>query len=168
MGRPTPTAGDARELLPCRGACAWLDDPDWSPDGSSIVYSRTESRGTAGWGSLETVDVQTGRVHVLLAPRVRTFTAGARWSPDGSEIVFESVHKDGPGIGADVDGVTLKIVAADATRAGKALTQRRSLRSHRGLEPGRAEHRLPRAGDAGLGGTGPVRRPTGGGDAAAG
>ena len=115
--------GNARELVPCRRACAWLDDPDWSPDGSSVVYSRTESRGTAGWGSLETVDVDTGQVSVILEARVRTFTAGARWAPDGSQIVFESVHKGGPGIGAEVDGVALKIVAADSRKPGKALTQ---------------------------------------------
>ena len=115
--------GNAHVLLPCAAACAWLDDPDWSPDGESIVYSRTESRGTAGWGSLEVVDVDTGRVTVVLAARLRTFTSGARWSPDGSQIVFESVHKDGPGIGAGVDGVSLKIVAADARKAGKALTE---------------------------------------------
>ena len=35
---------NARMLLDCRGRCRWLDDPDWSPDGKQIVYSRTIQR----------------------------------------------------------------------------------------------------------------------------
>lgn len=112
----------AHLLLDCVGACRWLDDPSWSPDGSSIVFSRTIARGRTGWGSLEEVDVATGEVSVILAPRARTFTAGARWSPDGSEIVFESVHKTGPGLEAEIDGVSLQILDRESGKAGPALT----------------------------------------------
>lgn len=109
-------------LLDCAGACRWLDDPSWSPDGSSVVYSRTVARGRTGWGSLEEVEVATGEVSVILAPRARTFTSGARWSPDGSEIVFESVHKTGPGLDADIDGVSLRIVEQSSGKTGPSLT----------------------------------------------
>ena len=112
----------ARVLLDCEGTCRWLDDPSWSPDGSSVVYSRTVARGRGGWGSLEQVDVTTGVVSVIVPARPRTFTAGARWSPDGSQVVFESVHKAGPGLAAEVDGVALRIVEVASGDVGPALT----------------------------------------------
>ena len=86
----------ARKLLDCNGSCRWLDDPDWSPDGNEIVYSRSIQRAD-GWGigTLETVDVATGQVRVVLGPWKRDFTAGARYSPDGDQVVFEKVHKPG-------------------------------------------------------------------------
>ncbi len=113
---------EARVLLDCADTCRWLDDPSWSPDGTSVVFSRTAARGRTGWGSLEEVDVATGEVSVILAPKVRTFTSGARWSPDGTKIVFEDVHKTRTGLEAEIDGVSLRIVARDAHRAGPALT----------------------------------------------
>ena len=112
----------ARKLLDCVGACRWYDDASWSPDGSSIVVSRTVARGSAGLGSLEVVDVATGEESVVIAPRARTFTSGARWSPDGTEIVFESVHKSGPGLDAEVDGVSLRIVEPASGKVGPPLT----------------------------------------------
>lgn len=113
---------EARVLLDCEGSCRWLDDPSWSPDGSSVVYSRTVARGRTGWGSLEQVDVTTGEVSVIVSPRLRAFTAGARWSPDASQVVFESVHKAGPGLAAEVDGVSLRIVDLATGKVGPALT----------------------------------------------
>ena len=93
----------ARKLLDCVRECRWYDDASWSPDGSSIVVSLTVARGRAGLGSLEVVDVVTGEESVLVAPRARTFTSGARWSPD-------------------VDGVTLRIVEVGSGKVGPALT----------------------------------------------
>ena len=101
-------------LLDCARSCRWLDDPDWSPDGKQIVYSRTIQRAN-GWGigTLETVDVATGKVRVVLGPWKRDFTAGARYSPDGRQVVFEKVHKIGRGPDADIDRVTLSVVRLD-------------------------------------------------------
>ena len=105
---------DARMLLDCRGRCRWLDDPDWSPDGRRIVYSRTIERAD-GWGigTLETVDVATGRIRVVLGPWKRSFTAGARYSPDGEQVVFEKVHKTRRGPNADIDAVALVVARID-------------------------------------------------------
>lgn len=111
-----------RILLDCEGACRWLDDPSWSPDGSSIVYSRTVLRHQADMGSLEEVDIATGEVSVVLPPRARAFTAGARYSPDGSQVVFEEVHTANAGVDAQVDGVSLRIVDLASGEVGPALT----------------------------------------------
>jgi Tol biopolymer transport system component len=114
--------GHARLLLDCEDACSYLDDPAWSPDGTRVVYSRTTTRGATGLGSLETVDVDTGAVTVLVPPRFRWFTAGARWSPDGSKVVFESVHTDSRRLSAEVDGVALRILDVASRRVGPELT----------------------------------------------
>jgi dipeptidyl aminopeptidase/acylaminoacyl peptidase len=116
---------EPRLLLDCEGACRWLDDPSWSPDGSSVVYSRSIERGRTGWGSLEQVDLTTGVVSVIVPPRSRTFAAGARWSPDGSRVVFESVHTASPGLEAEIDGVSLRIVDVASGQVGPALTDPR-------------------------------------------
>jgi Tol biopolymer transport system component len=62
---------------------------------------------------LETVEVATSKVRVVLGPWKRDFTAGARYSPDGRQVVFEKVHKIHRGPDSDIDGVTLSVVRLD-------------------------------------------------------
>jgi Tol biopolymer transport system component len=105
--------GDASRLLDCASPCLWIDDPAWSPDGRRIVFSRTVADDETGVSTLETVDVETGQLEVVLGPSTRTFTAGARWSPRGDRVVFEQVHKVGDAVDADIDGVVLSVVGLD-------------------------------------------------------
>lgn len=102
--------GQPQLLLDCVAPCLYIDDPSWSPNGRSIVFSRTVERHGAGISTLETVDVADGRTRVLLGPMTRRSTAGARWSPDGREIVFELLQKASPAVDADLSGVTLTII----------------------------------------------------------
>jgi Tol biopolymer transport system component len=113
---------DPQLLLDCAGACVLLDDPAWSPDGRSVVYSRTAVRGRTSVGTLETVDVATGEVSVWLRPRPRTFTAGARWSPDGSAVVYESIHTTDRTHHAEVDSVVLRVLEVGSHRPGPPRT----------------------------------------------
>ena len=62
-------ATEATKLLDCVSPCVYIDDPAWSPDGSRIDYSRTVDHDDGAASTLETVDVVTGRVQVLLGPR---------------------------------------------------------------------------------------------------
>lgn len=105
--RPDRSHPRWRVLLDCRGSCVYLDDPAWSPDGTSIAYARVVQRGSRGLGSLEILDLRTGVIRTVLGPDSRRFFAGVRWSPDGRQLVVEDVHKTGVGLDADVTGVTL-------------------------------------------------------------
>lgn len=98
---------EASLLLDCTKPCLYLDDPAWSKDGTRVAYSRMSDIKGVGVGTLETVDVETGEVTVLLGPWENDFTAGVRWSPDSESVVFEKVHKVAKPLDADVDGVVL-------------------------------------------------------------
>jgi Tol biopolymer transport system component len=63
-----------------------------------------------GVGTLETLDIDSGEVSVLLPAEERDFFAGARWSPDGESVVVEVVHRADSSVYSDVVGVTLSVV----------------------------------------------------------
>jgi Tol biopolymer transport system component len=99
-------------LLDCTDPCVALDDPAWSPDGNSILYTRlaVDDTGAIGRGSLERLDVATGDVTIVWNATEPQFLAGARFSPDGSNAVLEVVHTDGSGVFEQVTGVELAVV----------------------------------------------------------
>ena len=62
--------------------------PDWSPDGTKIVY--TAGSGTAFGGDIEVVDADGSNAVRLTATADLEF--GPTWSPDGSKIAYVQIH----------------------------------------------------------------------------
>ena len=89
-----------------------LDDPSWSPDGQSIVYTRITSKSGArvGVDTLEVLHLDDNKADVVRKAPPTDFYAGPRWSHDGGSIVVEVVHKSGPDVFSDATGVTLSVV----------------------------------------------------------
>lgn len=88
-----PRSGKIRPLLVEAGYS--LGDPTWSPDGSKVLYTRTENAlDDEGFpypvaGQLWTVDVRTGATTQLTGDDEPIKGFSSDWSPDGQRIVFE-------------------------------------------------------------------------------
>lgn len=110
-----------RRLVDCTGSCRFVDDPAWSPDGDEIAFTRLAPGRKAG-GTLEVVDVLSGRTRTLLTAKPGEGYAGVRYAPDGKAMVLEWVHATAQDYD-DTKGVTL--IAVDLTTSPprtKALT----------------------------------------------
>jgi Tol biopolymer transport system component len=114
---------EAHVLARCEGDCMFLDDPDWSVDGRSVLFSRMRvtDDGTP-ISTLEQLDVVTGATDVIAQADPAHAYAGQRWSPDGRSIVLEVFQLDGATADLDVVDVSLAIIdVADPTPAGREL-----------------------------------------------
>ena len=113
----------ARLLADCQADCAYLDDPAWSPDGRSVLFSRNGTGdGGAIVSTLEQIDVPSGRTVVIARADPAHFYAGQRWSPDGTSIVVEVVQLAGMTAASDVVDVSLAVIdVASPTPGGREL-----------------------------------------------
>jgi Tol biopolymer transport system component len=69
-------------------------DPDWSPDGSQIVYNQARIVGDAGQGRLVVMNADgTGRKAITRFGGVTE--QNPKWMPDGQTIVFERFRERG-------------------------------------------------------------------------
>jgi Tol biopolymer transport system component len=100
-----------RRLVACAGSCRFVDDPAWSPEGDQIAFERLAPGPKAG-GTLEVVDVVSGRTRTLLTAKPGEGYAGVRYAPDGKAMVLEWVHATVADYD-DAKGVTL--IAVDLT-----------------------------------------------------
>jgi len=114
-----------------RNPLGTTDDPmDFSPDGSQIVFLRSEPVEDAFFGSLYVVNVDGSGLHRITPPG--SHTQSARWSPDGEWIVFGSTGST-PGNVIEVvrpDGTGQKTVFEDPD-GGSAFTPVWSPDSHK-------------------------------------
>ncbi len=93
-----------------RDATGWKSDPQWSPDGTRIVYA--EEAPDRNSRHLRVVDVATGVRSDLTPPVDGIYQHAPDWSPDGSAVVYAS-SDDWPqrwlGVGA-ADGSSSRII----------------------------------------------------------
>jgi Tol biopolymer transport system component len=73
-----------------------LYDPEWAPDGQTLLFSRAADLG--GDPSLYAASGDGSRVHRLTVGRFERTDEDADWSPDGRRIVFARSSITGPGI----------------------------------------------------------------------
>ena len=76
--------GDRRVLY--EGGAASSVDPDWSPDGTAIVFTGTTATGAS---EVRVVNAATSVIRTVVSFGTdEGFAASASWSPDGTYIVF--------------------------------------------------------------------------------
>jgi Tol biopolymer transport system component len=97
-------------LVDCQAPCKWVDEPAWSPDGTSIAYQRMVSKDGAGVSTLEILDLATRQTRVVFTARTGQAIGAPRWSGDGTRVVFEIVTKASPALDAEVTGNSLAIL----------------------------------------------------------
>lgn len=84
--------GTGRSALSAAGA--WADsDPTWSPDGSTVAFTRL---GSEYDGELRLVDVASRQERALLAQTLADAQRHPAWSPDGHYLAFTSLHEPSP------------------------------------------------------------------------
>ncbi|KXI26890.1 Ig-like domain-containing protein [Paraglaciecola hydrolytica] len=85
------------------------DQPDWSPDGSTLVFARS---GAAVFGDLYLVSSTGGLGRSLMLAPLAFTQHSPKWSPDGKLIAFVSKHDSD-------DYEQIWTIGADGTRLAK-------------------------------------------------
>jgi Tol biopolymer transport system component len=115
----TTTSWETSRLVDCEAPCAWVDEPAWSPDGSTIAFQRLVEREGTFISTLELLDMETSATRVALEAPARQGILAPRWSPDGGRLVVELLELSGDGADAAMAGDGLAIV--DLAAASPAL-----------------------------------------------
>ncbi len=90
---------NARRLeLAGRGEHDWDTDPTFSPNGTSLAFSRSSPDGTDGRTANRVLiaDAATGEIrHTITPPETSQEDAQPIWSPDGTTLAFTRTHAAG-------------------------------------------------------------------------
>jgi Tol biopolymer transport system component len=82
--------------------------PEWSPDGSRIVFTRSDESAFDPWGTLHVVNADGTGLRQLTVGRAPS------WSPDGEKIAFELFGLKGRVYTIDIDGTNKRLLLRDA------------------------------------------------------
>lgn len=104
--------------VPVPAGTVRVDDPTYSPDGSTLAYWAAPDSGLDG-GTLYTVAVDGGTPEVLVPSTEAGEDADPEWSPDGSHVAFRRRVADGTS-GGNFDVFT---VTTDGTARLNRLTE---------------------------------------------
>ena len=83
---------DGSEMLNISNSPSFDLDPDWSPDGKTIVFSSNRESSEPGQMTLWTMSSDGGNLQEI---PVKGGARAATWAPDGSKIAFTSFRDDG-------------------------------------------------------------------------
>ena len=83
---------DRRQVTSLTPNSFWDDEPQWSPDGTKLVFTRVDVRRKRD--AVFTIDVESGDV-LQLTPWALNASGDPEWSPDGRWIVFIAHPSDG-------------------------------------------------------------------------
>jgi dipeptidyl aminopeptidase/acylaminoacyl peptidase len=98
------------------------DDPHFSPDGKSVLFSRgVRPRGLAEFNKLTRVDLATGKTERLLT-EADLLPQDWHFSPDGKTLYFRAEdHARTKIFSADANGTGVKAIVSDGTNSSLAV-----------------------------------------------